>query len=310
MRRRVLQSQTIAKVCEIKQLQKDVFSLKVETELKHKEQSIPKAGQFYMLKSRPSRVLLTRPISVYKVRLLDASGKELASHADCLQETFPAVQDAHVLELEFLILQKGEGTEDLCNLQVGLSIDLIGPLGNHFFKPSESLSGAKNSKAFAEREAAKEANTENQLPPSVAIVGGGIGIAPVSGFAQGLEKESYDFYASFKSGTYGIENVQAKNLYITTDDGSVGVHGMLPAVLTADTLKEKKYTLLYACGPLPMLAYLQKICLEAGVQAWLSMEEKMGCGVGACLGCTIKTTEGNRQCCKAGPIFQGDKLIF
>ena len=300
MRRRVLQSQTEASVIQNKKLQSDVFSLIVRSPLAHGIQSIPKAGQFYMLKSIPTRVLLHRPISIYTMRLVDANGNEILSHFDCCQENFPENLDIKKLfiELDFLILKKGEGTEDLCALDKGAKIEVIGPLGNNFFKPTETLSGAK----LNERE-----ESEN---PAIAIIGGGIGVAPVSGFAQGLEKNTYDFYASFKTGNYALENLRAKNLIITTDDGSVGIHGMLPSALTAETLKEKNYSLVYACGPLPMLAYIQKICLEAGVKSWLSMEEKMGCGVGACLGCTIKTTEGNRQCCKAGPIFMGEKLIF
>ena len=85
---------------------------------------------------------------------------------------------------------------------------------------------------------------------------------------------------------------------------------MLPAILTAETLKEKGYTVVYACGPVPMLKYVQSICKEAGVKAYFSMENRMACGVGACLGCTIKTTEGNKRCCKDGPVFPAEILIF
>lgn len=188
------------------------------------------------------------------------------------------------VSLEFLILKKGDGTKELCSLEQNDKIEVIGPLGNSFPLPKAS--------------------------DKVCIVGGGIGVAPVAGFASTLEAKSYDFYASFKSGSYGLEYVKAKELTITTDDGSVGIHGMLPAALTAQTLKEKGYSLLYACGPTPMLAYLQKICLEAGVQSYLSMENKMACGVAACLGCTITTTEGNKRCCKDGPVFKGEILQF
>ena len=85
---------------------------------------------------------------------------------------------------------------------------------------------------------------------------------------------------------------------------------MLPAALTVETLKSKGYTVVYACGPTPMLAYIQKICAEAGIQSYLSMENRMACGVGACLGCTISTTEGNKRCCKDGPVFKGEILKF
>ena len=222
---------------------------------------VPVPGQFYMIRSAKSGVLLGRPISVYMSR--------------------KAGEAAHI---EFLILKKGKGTQELCALKKNDEVELIGPTGNSFPAP--------------------------QKTDKVCIVGGGIGVAPVAGFASTLAPKSYDFFASFKSGSYGLEYIKANELTVTTDDGSVGVHGMLPAALTAQTLKEKGYTVLYACGPTPMLAYVQKICLEAGVQSYLSMEKNMACGVGACLGCTITTTEGNKRCCKDGPVFKGEILQF
>ncbi len=187
--------------------------------------------------------------------------------------------------IHFLILEKGRGTSELVNLKHGEKVELVGPLGNTFEAPAD------NKKL-------------------IAIVGGGIGVAPVAGFAETLPAGSYDFFASFKSGCYGIDHLQPATTYITTDDGSVGIHGMITAAFTVDLLKKKNYAAVYACGPEPMLAYIQKTCAEAGVQCYLSMEARMACGVGACLGCTIVTTEGNRRCCKDGPVFAGEKLIF
>ena len=221
----------------------------------------PVAGQFYLLRAKKSGVLLGRPISVYM-----------------------AEKTADGVQLEFLILKKGTGTQELCSLRVDDDIEIIGPLGNCFPAP--------------------------KVDDKVCIVGGGIGIAPVAGFATTLPEKSYDFFASFKSGSYGLDFVRPNALTITTDDGSVGVHGMITAALTADTLKAHGYTVLYACGPTPMLAYLQKICKEAGIQSYLSMENHMACGVGACLGCTLPTTEGNKRCCKDGPVFDGSILQF
>ena len=223
----------------------------------------PAAGQFYMLHAVRSNVLLGRPISVYKAEK-NSDGK---------------------VEITFLILLKGRGTEELCSLRNRDKINLLGPCGNRFPYPE---------------------NTDKK----VCIVGGGIGVAPVAGFASTLPEKSYDFFASFKSGSYGLENLHANKLTITTDDGSVGVHGMLPAALTVQVLKEGNYSALYACGPIPMLAYLQKICAEAGVKCWLSMESRMACGVGVCLGCVIDTTQGKLRCCKEGPVFDGSILKF
>ena len=251
-----------------------VYSLKVITEAS----SEPAAGQFFMLHALRSDVLLGRPISVYHSEVLTVEqSREL-----CGSEKY-----AGSVELTFLILLKGKGTRELCSLDFGDLVNLIGPCGNRFAMP-ECAPGARK----------------------VCIVGGGIGVAPVAGFAETLPAGSYDFYASFKSGSYGLENLKADKLVITTDDGTVGVHGMLPAALTEETLRAGNYEALYACGPTPMLAYLQKICLAAGVKCWLSMEARMACGVGVCLGCVIDTTEGKKRCCKDGPIFPGEILKF
>ena len=246
------------KVLSLSEVVKGVFHLVVDIS----EMNVcPQAGQFFMLKAEKSNVFLTRPISIYKIDKTE--GK---------------------LKIHFLILQLGKGTKELCEMEVGKSITLTGPLGNGFSAP------ASNEK--------------------VAIIGGGIGVAPVAGFASTLEEKSYDFFACFKSGSYGIEDVKANKLFITTDDGSVGVKGMLPAVFNADLISKEGYTAVYACGPEPMLKYVQQICKEMGIKCFLSMEARMACGVGACLGCTINTTEGNKRCCKDGPVFDGDILIF
>ena len=242
-----------------------VYSLKILLEAGSQE---PAAGQFYMLHAVRSDVLLGRPISVY--------------HSEVLSD-----EDGCRVELTFLILLKGKGTKELCSLDFGDLINLIGPCGNRFPVPV----------------------VEN-FNQRVLIIGGGIGVAPVAGFAETLPEGSYDFYASFKSGSYGLENLKANKLVITTDDGSVGIHGMLPAALTEDTLRAGNYSAVYACGPTPMLAYIQKICQTVGVKCWLSMEAHMACGVGVCLGCVIDTTEGKKRCCKEGPVFDGDILIF
>lgn len=238
-----------------------VFSLTVK--FAAQENSVPSPGQFFMLRAKHSQVLLARPISV-----------------------FNAIPDTRMgyIQVEFLILKKGQGTSELCALKKGDLLELLGPCGNVFPSPD------KNEK--------------------VCIAGGGIGIAPVAGFAKTLPPKSYDFYASFKSGSYGIENVSPENLVVTTDDGSCGIRGMISAALTAQVLKEKKYSVVYACGPEPMLRYIQKICAEACVKAFLSLESKMACGMGACLGCTIKTKSGLKRCCKDGPVFEASEIIF
>lgn len=192
--------------------------------------------------------------------------------------------DNNSAKIEFLILKKGKGTRELCALKSGDRVELLGPCGNTFPRPIEGS--------------------------NICIVGGGVGIAPVAGFASTLPDKSYDFYASFKSGSYGLQNIKAKTLFITTDDGSQGISGMISAALNASDLKARKYTAVYACGPAPMLRYIQGICRDANVQCYLSLEEKMACGMGVCLGCAVQTVEGYKRCCKDGPVFAGQKIIF
>lgn len=187
------------------------------------------------------------------------------------------------VDVDFLILVKGKGTKELCSLVKDDEINVLGPCGNAFVNPADSSK-------------------------KVLIVGGGIGVAPVAGFAETLPKKSYDFYASFKSGSYGLDYIKPASLVITTDDGSVGVHGMLPAALTEEALLKGNYSAVYACGPAPMLAYVKQIAEKNNIQCWLSMEARMACGVGVCLGCSIETTEGKKRCCKDGPIFDSKIL--
>ena len=233
----------------------------VKIEVTDEKSQCPVPGQFYMLRSEKSQQLLARPISV-----------------------FHAQKTSTGLEISFLILLKGKGTHELCNLEADDRVQVLGPLGNVFPKPESSS--------------------------KVLIVGGGIGVAPVAGFAETLPEKSYDFIASFKSGSYGIENLKADTLTITTDDGSAGIKGMVTVAVDAEKIKAGGYSAVYACGPAPMLNYIKNVSEEAGVQCWISMEARMACGVGVCLGCVIPTTEGNLRCCKDGPVFDSKILSF
>lgn len=248
----------------------NVFLLEVEYTLERESQAEPKPGQFYMLRAKTSSGYFKRPISVFHSQAkMNAQGKR-------------------ALRVDFLILKKGEGTLELSELKPEYDQVLIqGPLGNEF-KPYPEFDSSKK---------------------ELCIVGGGIGVAPVANFAASLPSSSYDFYASFKSGCYGLEYVQG-NKIITTDDGSVGIKGMLPAALTVQKIKNEGYKAIYACGPLPMLSYVQKAAKEAGVKAYLSMEHRMLCGAGACLGCTITTAKGNLRVCKDGPVFDSEIIQF
>lgn len=237
----------------------------------------PVCGQFLMLRAHPSGVLLGRPISVY--RSDDAT-------------------------ITFLILKKGPGTAELCDLREGGLLDLVGPIGNRFLSPDELV------RADSPLASSLSANR----PLRVAVIGGGIGVAPVAGFALALTDKSFDFYASFRSTPYGLDGIEsrARRFVVTTEDGSAGVKGMLPAVFDPS-----QYDLVYACGPTPMLRYIKEACASvAGANsastplAFISLEEHMACGAGACLGCTVRTVNGNRRCCVDGPVFNAAEVIL
>ena len=264
---------THAQTLSCKEIQPNIYEVKLAYNPSVKSENdgivhLVEPGQFFMLRREPSQVLLARPISVYWAEVVEQQW-----------------------QVTFLILLKGQGTQELCSLAAGDKVSIIGPLGNTFPRPDSVVS-------------------KDGAGVKVCVVGGGIGVAPVAGFAATLPENSYDFYAGFKSGSYGLEKLKANKLVVTTDDGSCGVKGMIPQVLDAAALKNAGYQVVYSCGPEPLLAYVQEICREAGIPCYLSMESAMACGMGACLGCTIATTQGNRRCCADGPVFPGEILLF
>ena len=261
--------------------QHSVFLLETEIVLDRPGQLAPKPGQFYELRSAKSAVTFGRPISVYHAAV--------ESQAD----------GRRAVRLRFLILKKGNGTGELCSMQPGENLVLLGPLGNTWLRPNGTKNAAIQLEPFG-----------TQGKPEVCIVGGGIGVAPVAYLASSLAPQSYDFFASFKTGSYGLDNVQARELVVTTDDGSVGIHGMLPEALTEQKIRDAGYKVIFACGPSPMLAYVQNVADRCGVACYLSLEHRMLCGMGACLGCTIFTKDGNRRVCKDGPVFDAALITF
>ena len=140
------------------------------------------------------------------------------------------------------------------------------------------------------------------------VIGGGIGTFPLYKLCKTLYKP--EIFLGFRNKDMVVmenEFSMAGNLHIATDDGSYGYHGF------AITMAEEKIDgcdIIYACGPRPMLKAVKALAEKYGKKAQLSMEERMGCGIGACLVCVCKTTTGNRQVCLQGPVFDADEVIF
>jgi NAD(P)H-flavin reductase len=186
--------------------------------------------------------------------------------------------------VSFLIAERGRGTRELAALRPGERIRLLGPLGNGW-------------EDFLPRK------TEPEKP--LALAGGGAGIAPLLALAEELNRRMrvFDFFAGFKSRSFGLENLTARSLIIASEDGSEGSTGRIP-----DFLPVTQYAAVYACGPEAMLRALGERCGRQ-VPCYVSMERRMACGVGACLGCTVRTAGGNRRCCADGPIFPIEKIF-
>lgn len=193
--------------------------------------------------------------------------------------------------LEFIFQIRGIGTNILAKKEEGDLIDIIGPLGNGTFK-------------FEDKK-------------NVAIIGGGIGIFPLYELAKQAKKAGVNIhtYLGFRNKDLvtlekEFEEVSSK-ITITTDDGSYKEKGFAINYLEKDL---SEFDGIYACGPLPMLKAVKKISEERGILCQISLEEKMGCGLGVCLGCAVKTATSPKNApeyvhvCKTGPVFDS-KMI-
>ncbi len=188
----------------------------------------------------------------------------------------------------FIFEVKGRGTEAL-SLAKG-PLDILGPVGNGFTVDHEKYHKA-------------------------AVVGGGIGVYPMLYLTKSLRGASA--YLGFRNKslvTLEKEFTEAADfLSISTDDGSYGNHGFALDELRKD-FSEKEYDIIYACGPKGMLKAIQAFAKEVGVPCQISLEERMGCGIGACLTCSCETHEEGagkyKRVCRNGPVFWAEEVIL
>jgi NAD(P)H-flavin reductase len=124
-------------------------------------------------------------------------------------------------------------------------------------------------------------------------------------YAGELEGREFDFYAGFRSDPFGLEGIKPRSLIMASEDGSEGLKGQI-----LDFFSPFGYRLVCVCGPEAMLKAAASICADEGVPCLVSLEKRMACGVGACLGCTVQTWKGNRHCCVDGPVFNAQELKF
>lgn len=192
--------------------------------------------------------------------------------------------------VEFVFQVKGKGTEILSKKELGDKIDILGPLGNGPF----IFEGKKN----------------------IAIIGGGIGIFPLYELAKQAKQNniSVNMYLGFRSKDFVVLEDEYKNVsdkfVLTTDDGTYGEKGFAIDILKED-IKSGNIDGIYACGPLPMLKAVQKLAKETDISTQISLEERMGCGIGVCLGCAVKVNLEETMyihVCKAGPVFDANAV--
>lgn len=253
----------------------------------------PAPGQFFMLRPARGSRLLGRPISVYRWE-----------YGSCL-----SCGDGR---LSFIIAERGSGSAELGQLRQGEPLDLTGPLGNAWpSAATQRTPGAATTTAGAEsRHPGPGAGSDgtpggNGNRAALALVGGGVGLAPLAFLASGLVAESYDFYAGFREAPYGLDGLAPRRLTVASEGGRAEHTGRIPEFFVPGS-----YDAVYACGPTAMMKAIAASCAEAGIPCHLSLEGRMACGVGACLGCTVRTVAGNRRCCADGPIFAAEELLL
>lgn len=192
-------------------------------------------------------------------------------------------REAGRLRLVYRVTGKGTGTEEFSRLHAKVTLEVMGPLGNGF-----PLEEAKGKKVF--------------------LMGGGIGIPPMLQLAKELDAECMAVLGYRDELFLNTEFEKYAKVYIATEDGSAGTKGNVMDAIRENALSAD---VIMACGPKPMLRAIKTYALENGIECWISMEERMACGIGACLACVCQSTEvddhshvHNKRVCKDGPVFK------
>ncbi len=187
----------------------------------------------------------------------------------------------------------GQGTKEFSGYEEGDSVEILGILGNGF--PLEEGQDAEGK------------------PRKVFLMGGGIGGPPILQLAKELEADKSIVVGYRDSNLFLKEDLDKYGkVYVATEDGSVGTKGNVMDAIAANALEAE---VIFACGPMPMLRAIKKYAEEHQIKAYISLEEHMACGVGACLGCVVKTKDvdhhshvHNARICTDGPVFDADDV--
>ena len=193
--------------------------------------------------------------------------------------------DPETREIEFLYQVIGEGTKKLAALGAGDKVQLTGPMGNGF--------DTADIAARCRR---------------IAVVGGGIGTAPMYQLTRELAEAGSrpDVFFGFRDEPYEMERYRglAGLVKISTDSGRFGFHGFVTQLFDpAD------YDIVLVCGPTPMMKAAARLCAQKNTECLVSLEKKMACGIGACLGCTVEAGGEGKSVCKDGPVFKAEEVF-
>lgn len=191
------------------------------------------------------------------------------------------------LRVVYRVTGEDTGTAQFSELKAGDSIEILGPLGNGF--PLHEGTGKK-----------------------VFLIGGGIGVPPMLELARQLEAEKYLIMGYRDEVFLDGEFRKYGELYLATENGSAGTKGTVMDAITEQALTAD---LIYACGPAPMLRAVKQYGEERDIICYISMEERMACGIGACLACVCQSKEvdshshvHNKRICKDGPVFRSTEV--
>lgn len=198
-----------------------------------------------------------------------------------------ADKDEGTLRLVYRIA--GKGTTEFSTCKAGDALNLLGVLGNGF-----PVDKAKGKRVF--------------------LMGGGIGIPPLLELAKAVDGRK-QILLGYRNKDLFLEEDMAKygDVYVATEDGSVGTKGNVMDIIRTHALQAD---VIMACGPMPMLRAIKAYAAEEKIEAYISLEERMACGVGACLGCVCKTTRvdahshvHNARICTEGPVFEAGEIV-
>jgi len=240
------------------------------------------AGQFVNLYTRGRHTLLPRPISLCKI------GEE---------------------DITLVYGVVGQGTQEFSGYTQSQDIRISTPQGNGYDLGVSFIDQKSTFSIKGKGEVPVTEKSDFGTGRHVTLVGGGLGVPPLVALAEALIKQGNQVrvIAGFKTEPFLIEDLTALGvcLHVTTDNGEYGFKGTVMDYIRTYPFISDYY---YACGPKAMLQKLAAYCKEIKVPVQVSMEERMGCGYGACLGCVCKTQGGYKKVCCDGPVFLGEDV--